>query len=105
MTSKPVTAFGRAWRYVWIEDECLLDDPDAERVATAWARLFSEPYPNLQSAMGVEDAGDACAYLFGEHMMISSYAGHSIWVPEIIAGQVPTHQRAADTQGANGERP
>lgn len=78
-----IEAFGRSFRRVWQEDECLRHDPDAERWPAAWTRLFSENPPDERSTSPDrhEDWGDADAVLFGDRMVVRSYDGHSIWIP------------------------
>lgn len=82
--SPRLQAFGRTWRCVWEEDECLRKDPDAECWPAAWKRLFGEDPPNKRAAtkpQDHEDFGDAGALRVGDRLILHSYDGHSLWVP------------------------
>lgn len=94
-----VQAFGKTWRRVWAEDECLRHDPSAERWPAAWRRLFNTEPPDERAPMTPEDHedwGDADAVRYGERMVVRSYDGHSLWVPV---------ETASDSSGPSGERP
>lgn len=95
--------FSQKWKRVWLEDDCTLRDPDAERWPAAWRRLFSsEPPPVTYSAeiLPIADAhadlGDADAFLLGDRVVMSSFDGFSLWVPI---------ETAPDSSGPSGERP
>lgn len=49
---------------LWSEDEMLLHDPDAERIAGAWLRLFGEELLDTSKAIAEYDGGDSFAKLY-----------------------------------------
>ncbi len=64
---------------LWCEDENLLKDPDAERVESAWSRLFNEKMPE---PIGNElDMGDAFAKEYPDNrvVMFDYMRCNSIW--------------------------
>jgi hypothetical protein len=73
-----VKAFGRTWRRVWQEDECLRNI-DGETVGEAWQRFFAEPMPATKGAP-MEDWGDAYAYRLGDRVVVYEPGGAGIWV-------------------------
>lgn len=68
---------------LWVEDDALLWDPDAERVGGAWQRLFDESMPE---PTGPEmDGGDQffTPYSNGRVVVFDYTRCHSIWqLPE-----------------------
>lgn len=72
------TAFGKEWRRLWQEDECLRHDPDAEHIEGAWKRIVGTEYPGTRNAPK-EDWGDADASLVAGKLVVSSFDGYSLW--------------------------
>jgi hypothetical protein len=73
-----VAAFGKEWRRLWQEDECLLRDPDAEHIEGAWKRLIGTEYPGT-ARFAHEDWGDAGAFHVAGKLVVSSFDGYSLW--------------------------
>jgi 8-oxo-dGTP diphosphatase len=74
----------RSWREgatrLWAEDECLLRDPDAERLGAAWRRLFGEDCP--EKGIDHLDEGDSSATLHENDrvVVLDCSQCHEIWV-------------------------
>lgn len=64
---------------LWKEDECLLRDPNAERLPAAWMRIFGEPLPEKGLCLH-HDGGDGDFYLAPNGATFwSGFDGHEIY--------------------------
>lgn len=74
----------RPWhngKTLWTEDEMTMRDPDAERIAGAWLRLFGEELPDTSKALAEYDGGDSFATLYPNGRVAwSTYMGTAISV-------------------------
>ncbi len=88
MDDRPVWTRPGCARRLWVEDECLRNDPDAEHLHTAWQRLFGEEY-DPDRVLERYDGGDCFGLLFSEGRVVwHSYDGDSICQAHVI-GVVP----------------
>lgn len=74
---------------LWTEDEMTLRDPDAERLAGAWLRLFGEELPDTSKALAEYNGGDSFATLYPNGRVAwSTYMGTAISVvPAAVTGK------------------
>lgn len=88
---------------LWTEDEMTLRDPDAERLAGAWLRLFGEELPDTSRALAEHDGGDSFATLYPNGRVAwSTYMGTAISVVPAVASMASA-QRVTETP-CNWER-
>lgn len=89
---------------LWTEDEMTLRDPDAERLAGAWLRLFGEELPDTSKALAEYDGGDSFAKLYPNGRVAwSTYMGTAISVVPAVASTAPVQCVPTETP-CNWER-